>query len=128
MNMDINNFLNENESIINELFLAREDKLGTASNIDKKYIKELKERRKEFELALDSIPMHFTNEKASIDKTFNDYTETSNYANSYINEVYYKNGVVDGIKLILESLKDYWLLRYVIVYNNFRRWRYGIYN
>lgn len=105
MKIDIKKFLDENEEIINEIYYSREDKIAEKVKTNVEYNKELDEKSNKFEMALDNLPPYFVNTKALILATFEEYIETTNYMNSYLNEAYYKNGFIDGVKLIIELMK-----------------------
>jgi len=99
----------ENDNIINEIYYVRENRLAHISDYDKRRLEEdeidLKEKYKEFIEALNKIPIEFLNKREDILEKFNDYNEMSVFRNSYFNEKYYKNGLKDGAKLIIEVFK-----------------------
>lgn len=94
--------LSNGKSMIDELFYAREDDLADFENeinllLLKENIDINKEYNELYELLNKLYPLDM------LDK-FNQYFEKRNYADSLWREKYYKEGIKDGICLILECI------------------------
>lgn len=96
---------NNQKNMLDELFYAREDELADIeSDIQKELEKENINIRKKY----DDLIMLFNNNYSdnNILNKFNNYLEEKNYANSLENERYYKEGIKDGINIILSCVKE----------------------
>lgn len=97
------------ENIIEQIFCTREEDLAVINKQDKEFIKKekinIEEKYEEFKIALNNMPKSFRETKEKILTSFEIYNEAIIYRNSYFNEKYYKNGLKDGIKLIIEAFK-----------------------
>lgn len=93
---------NNQKNMLDELFYAREDELADIeSDIQKELEKENINIRKKY----DELIMLFNNySDNNVLNKFNNYLEEKNYVNSLENERYYKEGIKDGICLILECI------------------------
>lgn len=97
----MNSFREENEDILKDWFLYREDEISSLScDEDRKhwvYFDEISEN------ILKSVPkqnrFYIQKQLNKLDNNFLDYL-------GYWNEKYYRNGFCDGVQLILECLKQ----------------------
>lgn len=97
----MNSFREVNEDILKDWFLYREDEISSLScDEDRKhwvYFDEISEN------ILKSVPkqnrFYIQKQLNKLDNNFLDYL-------GYWNEKYYRNGFCDGVKLILECLKQ----------------------
>lgn len=102
-------FQNEKD-MLDELFYAREDELADLEKeINKLLLEENIDINKEYNELYELL-----NKVQSLDvlDKFNQYFEKRNYADSLWRERYYKEGVKDGICLILECINRKWELNF----------------
>ena len=99
---DLKRFLSE--SMMNEFFLAREDKIANLSQFDSEKLKKLDQKKNNFQATIENIPETFEKTKEKILLTFSEYNELVNEVHANMNEQYYKNGLKDGICLMIEAL------------------------
>lgn len=93
---------NNQKNMLDELFYAREDELA---DIESDIQKELEKENINILKKYDELIMLFNNySDNNVLNKFNNYLEEKNYANSLENEKYYKEGIKDGICLILECI------------------------
>lgn len=99
---DLKRFLNEN--MMDEIFSAREDKIANLSQFDSEKLKKLAQKKGNFQETIENIPETFEKTKKKILLTFSEYNELVNEVHANMNEQYYKNGLKDGICLIIEAI------------------------
>ena len=98
----IEKFKNKND-ILNELFCAREDELA---NLEKQVKDELLKENIDINKSYEEL-LGILNQTYPLDilNKFNRYFEIKNYADALEIEKYYKEGVKDGINIILSCIK-----------------------
>lgn len=94
-------------SVLDDMFNERECELYQEK--DEKIVK-LKDKYKvDYEnllTAIKNLPPHFFNTREEILKRLDDYLIKENMIMAYENEKFYKVGICDGIKIMLESIKN----------------------
>lgn len=97
-------------SLIDTIYREREDNLYQHSEIDNENIKEITKNlpitHEDLLVAIKNLPPHFNNTREFILERLEGYIERQNCLNAYDNERFYKNGFRDGIKIMLETLKN----------------------
>lgn len=90
-------------------FKEKEDSLYQQNECDKEKIKEIcLENPISYEqliISIKNLPPHFNNTRENIMEKLEKYLERENSLNAYDNERFYKNGLRDGAKMMLEILK-----------------------
>ncbi len=98
----------ENEqSILNQLFVSKEENICSLNEYDKKRIKELTKDNDTYQMLLDKIE-EITNDdisKSEVKDSLESYIDKVNVISSYENEKFYKIGFADAMNLILECVK-----------------------
>ena len=93
----------ENRNMLEIIFEAREEELGTISQIDKEFMKQDRANRcKKYEQLnqeLNKLPSELRELKESISKLIEDYIETIDFIDAYFYKKYYLEGLKDGISL-----------------------------
>lgn len=106
--IEITNFIND--SILDSIFREKEDSLYQQNECDKEKIKEICLENpisyEELIISIKNIPPHFKNTRENIMEKLEKYLERENSLNAYDNERFYKNGLCDGAKMMLEILKS----------------------
>lgn len=106
---DIENYIDD--SILDTIFREREEELfcTTKSKEDTQINEIKKEYTTDYQklmLIIKNLPPHFHNIRENIVKALEDYRIREDLLAAYDNEKFYKIGFCDGIKLMLESLKN----------------------
>ena len=95
--------------VLQDLFIQRNETISNASREDKKNLKGLynnqSEAKKKLGISLENLPNCFVASKRQVIGCVENYIESSAEVTSYFDEKLYKSGVVDGISLMLESIK-----------------------
>lgn len=98
----------ENEqSVLNQLFVSKEENICALTEYDKKNIKELTKDNDTYQMLLDKIE-EITNHdisKSKVKDSLESYIDKVNVISSYENEKFYKIGFADTMNLILECVK-----------------------
>lgn len=96
------------EDMIDSIFREREEKLSTRTKEDKKEIMKISNRYpikyEEILSIINNLPENL--KKEDIIKKFDDYCMKENLITAYENEKFYKIGFCDGIRTVLENLKN----------------------
>lgn len=98
----------ENESsVLNDLFVSREENICTITEHDKKRIKELTKNNDTYQMLLDKLEEISNDDisKAKVRDSIESYIDKVNVIGSYENEKFYKIGFADAMNLILECVK-----------------------
>ena len=98
----------ENEqSVLNQLFVSKEENLCALNEYDKKRIKELTKDNDTYQMLLDKLEGLSDDDisKSKVKDSLESYIDKVNVIGSYENEKFYKIGFADAINLILECVK-----------------------
>lgn len=98
----------ENEqSVLNQLFVSKEENLCALNEYDKKRIKELTKDNDTYQMLLDKLEDLSDDDisKSKVKDSLESYIDKVNVIGSYENEKFYKIGFADAINLILECIK-----------------------
>lgn len=98
----------ENEqSILNQLFVSKEENICALNEYDKKRIKELTKDNDTYQMLLDKLEDLSDDNisKSKVKDSLESYIDKVNVIGSYENEKFYKIGFADAINLILECIK-----------------------
>ena len=106
--VEITDFIDN--SLLDTIYREREDSLYQHTEIDNKNIKEITKNLpityEDLLVAIKNLPPHFNSTREFILEKLEGYIERQNSLIAYYNEKFYKNGFCDGIKIILEALKN----------------------
>ena len=95
----------ENEqSVLNQLFVSKEENICALTEYDKKRIKELTKNNDTYQMLLDKLDELSNDDiaKAKVKDSLESYIDKVNIIGSYENEKFYKIGFADAMNLILE--------------------------
>lgn len=96
------------DKILNSIFKEREEKLHTRTEEDKKEILDISKKYpanyEEILSIINNLPENI--EKDNIITKFDNYCMKENLITAYENEKFYKIGFCDGIRTVLENLKN----------------------
>ena len=98
----------ENESsVLNDLFVSREENVCAITELDKKRIKELTKGNDTYQMLLDKLEELSNDDisKSKVKDSLESYIDRVNVIGAYENEKFYKIGFADAINLILECVK-----------------------
>ena len=106
--VEITDFIDN--SLLDAIYREREDSLYQHTEIDneniKKITKNLPITYEDLLVSIKNLPPHFNNTREFILERLEGYMKRQNSLIAYDNEKIYKNGFCDGIKIILEALKN----------------------
>ena len=105
----MNNISGENNKILNEIFLSREEKICSISKEEKQKIKELKKENDSYEKLMQFIDKTTDDKlvKEEIKFSLESYIDGINIVGAYENKKFYETGFIDGVNLMIECNKDY---------------------
>ncbi|MBQ9657983.1 MAG: hypothetical protein IJV31_04355 [Clostridia bacterium] len=98
----------ENEqSILNQLFVSKEENICALNEYDKKRIKELTKDSDTYQMLLDKLEDLSDNDisKSKVKDSLESYIDKVNVIGSYENEKFYKIGFADAMNLVFECIK-----------------------
>lgn len=98
----------ENEqSVLNQLFVSKEENICTLNEYDKKKIKELTKDNDTYQILLDKIEDLSDDDisKSKVKGSLESYIDKVNVVGSYENEKFYKMGFTDAMNLVFECIK-----------------------
>lgn len=98
----------ENEqSVLNQLFVSKEENICALTEYDNKRIKELTKDNYTYQMLLDKLEELSNDDisKSKVKDSLESYIDKVNVIGSYENEKFYKIGFADAINLILECIK-----------------------
>ena len=106
--VEITDFIDN--SLLDTIYREREDSLYQHTEIDNENINEITKNLpityEDLLVAIRNLPPHFNNTREFILERLEGYIERQNSLIAYDNEKFYKNGFCDGIKIILETMKN----------------------
>lgn len=97
----------ENEqSVLNQLFVSKEENICALNEYDKKRIKELTKDNDTYQMLLDKLEDLSSDDisKSKVKDSLESYIDKVNVIGSYENEKFYKIGFADAINLIFECI------------------------
>ena len=98
----------ENEqSILNQLFVSKEENICAFNEYDKRRIKELTKDNDTYQMLLDKLEDLSDDDisKSKVKDSLESYIDKVNVIGSYENEKFYKSGFADAINLVFECIK-----------------------
>ncbi len=98
----------ENEqSILNQLFVSKEENICAFNEYDKRRIKELTKDNDTYQMLLDKLEDLSDDDisKSKVKDSLESYIDKVNVIGSYENEKFYKIGFADAINLVFECIK-----------------------
>ena len=98
----------ENEqSVLNQLFISKEENICALTEYDKKRIKELTKDNDTYQMLLDKLEDISTDDilKSKVRDSLESYIDKVNVIGSYENEKFYKIGFADAMNLVFECIK-----------------------
>ena len=98
----------ENEqSVLNQLFVSKEENICALNEYDKKRIKELTKDNDTYQMLLDKLEDLSDDDisKSKIKDSLESYIDKVNVIGSYGNEKFYKIGFIDAMNLVFECIK-----------------------
>ena len=99
----------ENEqSVLNQLFVSKEENICALTEHDKKRIKELTKDNDTYQMLLDKLEELSNDDisKSKVKDSLEGYIDKVNVIGSYENEKFYKIGFIDAMNLIFECMKQ----------------------
>ena len=99
----------ENEqSVLNQLFVSKEENICALNEYDKKRIKELTKDNDTYQMLLDKLEDLSDDDisKSKVKDSLESYIDKVNVIGSYENEKFYKIGFIDAMNLIFECMKQ----------------------
>ena len=97
----------ENEqSVLNQLFVSKEENICALTEYDKKRINELTKDNDTYQMLLDKLEELSNDDisKSKVKDSLESYIDKLNVIGSYENEKFYKIGFTDAMNLILECI------------------------
>ena len=98
----------ENEqSVLNQLFVSKEENICALNEYDKKKIKELTKDNDTYQMILDKLEDLSDDDisKSKVKDSLESYIDKVNVIGSYENEKFYKIGFADAMNLVFECIK-----------------------
>ena len=98
----------ENEqSILNQLFVSKEENICAFNEYDKRRIKELTKDNDTYQMLLEKLEDLSDDDisKSKVKDSLESYIDKVNVIGSYENEKFYKIGFADAINLVFECIK-----------------------
>lgn len=98
----------ENEpSVLNQLFVSKEENICALTEYDKKRIKELTKDNDTYQMLLDKLEELSNDDisKSKVKDSLESYIDKLNVIGSYENEKFYKIGFTDAMNLVFECIK-----------------------
>lgn len=98
----------ENEqSILNQLFVSKGENICAFNEYDKRRIKELTKDNDTYQMLLDKLEDLSDDDisKSKVKDSLESYIDKVNVIGSYENEKFYKIGFADAINLVFECIK-----------------------
>lgn len=95
------------ESVLNQLFVSKEENICAITENDKKMIKELTKNNDTYQMLLDKLEDLSDDDisKAKVKDSLESYIDKVNVIGSYENEKFYKIGFADAMNLVFECIK-----------------------
>lgn len=99
--------MEKEQSVLNDLFVSREENICAITENDKKKINLLTKDNDTYQMLLDKIEEISNDDisKSKVKDSIESYIDKVNVIGSYENEKFYKIGFADAMNLILECVK-----------------------
>lgn len=98
------------DTMLDTIFKEREEELYKENEKEDLEIIKIKEKYtvdyEKLLIAIKNLPPHFNNTREGIIETLENYLTRENLIMAHDNEKFYKAGFCDGIRIILENLKN----------------------
>ena len=98
----------ENEpSVLNQLFVSKEENICALNEYDKRRIKELTKDNDTYQMLLDKLEDLSDDDisKSKVKDSLESYIDKVNVIGSYENEKFYKIGFADAMNFVFECIK-----------------------
>ena len=94
-------------SVLNDLFVSREENICALTEYDNKRIKELTKENDTYQMLLDKLEELSNDDisKSKVKDSLESYIDKVNVIGSYENEKFYKIGFADAMNLVFECIK-----------------------
>ena len=98
--------MDNEQSVLNQLFVSKEENICALNEYDKKRIKELTKDNDTYQMLLDKLEDLSSDDisKSKVKDSLESYIDKVNVIGSYENEKFYKIGFADAINLIFECI------------------------
>lgn len=99
--------MDNEQSVLNQLFVSKEENICVLNEYDKKRIKELTKDNDTYQMLLDKLEDLSDDDisKSKIKDSLESYIDKVNVIGSYENEKFYKIGFTDAMNLVFECIK-----------------------
>lgn len=99
--------MEEKSSVLNQLFVSKEENICFLNEYDKRRIKELTKDNDTYQMLLDKLEDLSDDDisKSKVKDSLESYIDKVNVIGSYENEKFYKIGFADAMNLIFECIK-----------------------
>ena len=99
--------MEEKSSVLNQLFVSKEENICFLNEYDKRKIKELTKDNDTYQMLLDKLEDLSDDDisKSKVKDSLESYIDKVNVIGSYENEKFYKIGFADAMNLIFECIK-----------------------
>ena len=99
--------MEEKSSVLNQLFVSKEENICFLNEYDKRRIKELTKDNDTYQMLLDKLEDLSDDDisKSNVKDSLESYIDKVNVIGSYENEKFYKIGFADAMNLIFECIK-----------------------
>ena len=94
-------------SVLNDLFVSREENICALTEYDNKRIKEMTKDNDTYQMLLDKLEKLSNDDisKSKVKNSLESYIDKVNVIGSYENEKFYKIGFADAMNLVFECIK-----------------------
>lgn len=99
--------MDNEQSVLNQLFVSKEENICALNKYDKKRIKELTRDNDTYQMLLDKLEDLSDDDisKSKLKDSLESYIDKVNVIGSYENEKFYKIGFADAMNLVFECIK-----------------------
>lgn len=99
--------MEKEQSVLNQLFVSKEENICALNEYDKRRIKELTKDNDTYQMLLDKLEDLSDDDisKSKVKDSLESYIDKVNVIGSYENEKFYKIGFADAINLVFECIK-----------------------
>lgn len=99
--------MDNEQSVLNQLFVSKEENICAITENDKKRIKELTKDNDTYQMLLDKLEDLSDDaiSKSKVKDSLESYIDKVNVIGAYENEKFYKIGFADAMNLVFECIK-----------------------
>ena len=99
--------MDNEQSVLNQLFVSKEENICAITENDKKRIKELTKDNDTYQMLLDKLEDLSDDDisKSKVKDSLESYIDKVNVIGAYENEKFYKIGFADAMNLVFECIK-----------------------